>query len=153
MRGLPIGLLLLAILAGCSSGGSGAPKASNTAAEESAPDGIVGRVAAAGPTAAAGLPEGYQARGQEPGWVLVIDDGQISYAGDYGGKRISVDLPVPTAQPDGLIYASPQLTVRVRYQRCNDVMSGQGFEHEVEVTVGGEKHSGCGGERRPNWDL
>jgi uncharacterized membrane protein len=153
MRGLVIGLTTLAILAGCSSSQDEASSPSNAAARETASNDGVGQVAAAGPPATAGLPEGYQARGQEPGWVLVIDRGRIAYAGDYGGKRISVTLPVPSARPDGITYATPQLTLRVHYRRCNDVMSGLGFEHEVEVVAAGEKLSGCGGERRPAWDL
>jgi uncharacterized membrane protein len=149
MRGLSFRLVWLAILSGC----SGETQSSDPSAAAPAED-HAGQVMAAGPPATAGLPAGYQARGQEPGWLLEIDDnGRIDYAGSYGDKRISVPLPAPTAQPDGLSYATPRLTLRVRYHRCNDVMSGQGFAHEVEVTTGGETHQGCGGDRRPEWDL
>lgn len=165
MRAWAIAAMALAGLAGCSSNDSEAPSGADRAAGGDSPvatrvesaalpaDDHAGEVMDAGPTASAGLPPGYQARGQEPGWLLVIDNGRIDYAGSYGDKRISVDLPVPAARPDGLVYATPQLTLRVHYRRCNDVMSGQGFEHEVEVTAAGETHGGCGGERRPDWDL
>ncbi len=147
MRREQVWLISLAILAGCSAGDNQAT--SWNAAE----DDTAGEVMAAGPPASAGLPEGYQARGQEPGWVLVIDGGRLDYANIDGSKPISVPLPRPTAQPDGLTYATAQLTLRVHYRRCNDVMTGEAFEHEVEVTAAGEKHGGCGGERRPAWDL
>ena len=149
MRRVQVGLMSLAILAGCSAGESEIAGSSNGGGD----DANAGKVMAAGPPATAGLPDGYQARGQEPGWALVIEGGQLAYAREDGKQRIGLTLPAATAQPGGLTYASPQLTLRVHYQRCNDVMSGEGFEHEVEVTVGGEKHSGCGGERRPAWDL
>jgi uncharacterized membrane protein len=145
MRGLTIGLMSLAALAGCSPGGDQARGSSHGAA---------GEVAAAGPTSGAGLPPGYQARGQEPGWALAIgEDRRIDYADADGRKHVSVDLPAPIAQPDGMTYATPQLVLRVHYRRCNDVMSGQGFEHEVEVTIAGKTRHGCGGEHRPDWDL
>lgn len=38
------------------------------------------------------------------------------------------------------------------YARCNDGMSGRGFEHQVMVTADGETVKGCGGERRTEWD-
>jgi uncharacterized membrane protein len=139
-------MLFLATLAACGRGGS-------TGTADASAEDHAGTVMDAGPTATAGLPDGYQARGQEPGWLLTIEGGRIDYAGSYGKTRIRVDLPPPTAQPDGLSYVTPQLTLRVHYRRCNDVMSGRGFEHAVEVTVGGETHGGCGGDARPLWDL
>jgi uncharacterized membrane protein len=160
MRGWPVGLMSLAMIAGCSSGESPAPDpaaatvstASNATASEPARNNDE-QVMDAGPTSAAGLPAGYEARGQEPGWLLVIDAGRIDYAGSYGDKHVNVPLPPAAAQPDGLSYTTPQLVVRVRYRRCNDAMSGEAYEHEVEVTAAGETHGGCGGERRPAWDL
>jgi hypothetical protein len=32
-------------------------------------------------------------------------------------------------------------------------MSGRGFEHQVLVTADSETFRGCGGERRPDWDM
>lgn len=96
--------------------------------------------------------EQYFARGQEPGWILTIRDGRIDYVGNYGDKRISVARPDPRPSFNGMRYATERLVVDVTYVRCNDAMNGQGYAHQVSVTADGQAYSGCGGERRPDWD-
>jgi len=97
--------------------------------------------------------ERYEARGQEPGWHLLIHDGRIDYSGNYGEKRISVARPDPRPSLNGRRYVTPRLTVDVTYVRCNDSMSGFGFEHQVMVIADGETYQGCGGARKKEWDL
>jgi uncharacterized membrane protein len=98
-------------------------------------------------------PKSYAARGNEPGWHLLIQRDRIDYTGNYGEKKISV--PRPTARPsfNGLRYETPRLIVDITYSRCNDDMSGHGYEHQVMVTADGETYRGCGGDRRPDWDM
>jgi uncharacterized membrane protein len=38
--------------------------------------------------------EHYEARGQEPGWLVTIHDGRIDYSGNYGDRKISVAAPI-----------------------------------------------------------
>jgi uncharacterized membrane protein len=109
-------------------------------------------VTAAPPAAAEPDAERYEARGQEPGWLLVIHDGRIDYSGAYGAKKVGVVRPDPRPSFNGLRYVTPRLVVDVTYARCNDGMSGRGYAHRVTVTAGGETVSGCGGPRRPDWD-
>jgi uncharacterized membrane protein len=97
--------------------------------------------------------EHYEARGSEPGWMLTIHGGRIDYVGRYGDVRISVPRPDPRPSFNGLRYITPRLTVDVTYSRCNDAMSGRGFAHSVMVTADGETVKGCGGARRPDWDM
>jgi uncharacterized membrane protein len=97
--------------------------------------------------------EHYEAVGNEPGWRLVIDDGRIDYVGRYGGTKVTVARPAPRPSFNGRRYVTARLTVDITYSRCNDGMSGRGFEHQVTVTAGGETVKGCGGERRPDWDM
>jgi len=92
--------------------------------------------------------EHYEARGQEPGWHLVIRGGRIDYVGNYGEKKISVARPDPRPSFNGRRYETPRLTVDVTYSRCNDAMSGQGYEHQVMVIADGQTYRGCGGARR-----
>jgi uncharacterized membrane protein len=106
---------------------------------------------AAAPSGPAG--EHYEARGQEPGWHLVIQGGRIDYTGNYGEKKISVARPDPRPSFNGRRYVTPRLTVDVTYARCNDAMSGFGFEHQVMVTADGETYDGCGGARKREWDM
>ena len=96
--------------------------------------------------------ERYEARGNEPGWSLTIHDGRIDYVGAYGEKKISVARPDPRPSFNGRRYVTPRLTVDVTYSRCNDAMSGRGFEHSVTVSADGETVRGCGGARKPEWD-
>ncbi|HEX8225450.1 MAG TPA: hypothetical protein VF605_16675 [Allosphingosinicella sp.] len=97
--------------------------------------------------------ESYAALGQEPGWALKIAGGRIDYTGNYGEKKISVARPGPTPTRNGRRYTTPRLTVTVTYTRCNDAMSGFGFEHEVTIVADGETYKGCGGARKKNWDM
>ena len=96
--------------------------------------------------------ETYTARGQEPGWLIEIGEGEIDYTGNYGETRITVPRPDPEPIPNGRRYVTDKLTVEIVYERCNDGMSGHGYQHRVTVTAKGETWRGCGGERRPDWD-
>ena len=51
------------------------------------------------------------------------------------------------------IYTTERLVVDVAYVRCNDSMSGHGYEHKVMVVADGSTFRGCGGERRTAWDV
>jgi uncharacterized membrane protein len=97
--------------------------------------------------------ERYEARGQEPGWHLLIHGGRIDFTGNYGEKNISVARPDPRPSINGRRYATSRLTVDVTYSRCNDAMSGFGFEHQVMITADGETYDGCGGARKHEWDM
>jgi heat shock protein HslJ len=97
--------------------------------------------------------EHYEARGNEPGWSVMIHDGRVDYVGNYRDRKITVPRPDPRPSFNGRRYITPRLTVDVTYVRCNDGMSGRGFEHQVTVTADGQTYKGCGGERRPNWDM
>lgn len=97
--------------------------------------------------------EHYEALGQEPGWRIVIHGGRIDYTGSYGEKKIAVARPDPRPSFNGRRYETARLTVDVTYARCNDAMSGRGFEHQVSVVADGESFKGCGGARKPEWDM
>jgi uncharacterized membrane protein len=128
MTRLALSAAALALLAACADGEPPAP-ASDPAAER------------------------YEARGQEPGWHLLIHDGRIDYTGNYGDKKISVARPDPRPSFNGRRYVTERLAVDVTYSRCNDAMSGFGFEHQVIVIADGETFKGCGGARKTEWDM
>lgn len=97
--------------------------------------------------------EGYSARGQEPGWLLTIAKGRIDYTGNYGEKHINVALPTASKTADGWKFETARLSVEITPGRCNDAMSGQGFADTVTIAADGEKYQGCGGARKPAWDM
>jgi uncharacterized membrane protein len=97
--------------------------------------------------------ERYQARGNEPGWSLTISDSRIDFVGSYGDKKISVARPDPRPSFNGRRYVTDRLTVDITYSRCNDAMSGGGFEPPDMFMAEGSTVTGCGGARRPDWDV
>lgn len=97
--------------------------------------------------------ETYEAKGNEPGWRVRIAEGRIAYVGAYGGKTIEVARPDPRPSFNGRRYETRRLIVDITYTRCNDDMSGHGYEHQVLVTADGETFRGCGGARRSDWDV
>ena len=94
----------------------------------------------------------YQARGQEPGWLLTIGDGVLDYRGDYGETRVRVPAPEPRTTFNGHRFETPRLVVDVTHGRCNDAMSGHGFADQVLVVADGREFRGCGGAHRPDWN-
>lgn len=95
----------------------------------------------------------YSAIGQEPGWALRIDRERIAYTGDYGDTRITVARPPVIRTATGRRYETSRLTVDIVPGRCNDAMSGSGFEDQVIVSTAGKTVRGCGGRRRVEYDL
>ncbi len=96
--------------------------------------------------------ERYRAIGQEPGWTVDIQDDRIDYRGNYGETRITVRRPEARSTFNGRRYETQRLIVDVTYARCNDAMSGHGYEHQVMVIADGQTYRGCGGARRSSWD-
>ena len=97
--------------------------------------------------------DSYRALGQEPGWNVTIDGGRIDYVGDYGETRITVPAPEPIIAINGEVYQTERLQVHISHGRCNDAMSGWGYADTVMVIADGQTFHGCGGERRPDWDV
>jgi heat shock protein HslJ len=97
--------------------------------------------------------ETYRALGQEPGWIVTIAEGRIDYVGDYGETRISAPRPDPRPTFNGRRYETLRLIVDISYARCQDTMSGHGYAHQVMVIADGRTVRGCGGTRRPDWDV
>ena len=95
----------------------------------------------------------YRALGQEPGWTVTITGERIDYAGDYGETRITAPRPDPRTTFNGHRYETERLVVDVTHVRCNDTMSGHGYVDTVMVIADGNTLHGCGGERRPDWDM
>ncbi len=105
------------------------------------------------PSAPPPMPVSFRALGQEPGWTLTIAGGEIDYRGNYGEKGIRVPAPEPRTTFNGHRYETPRLIVDLSHGRCNDGMSGHGYSDQVMVIADGETYRGCGGDRRPEWDM
>ena len=93
----------------------------------------------------------FRAVGQEPGWVVELDEGEwLRYAGDYGATTLYAERPVAEPLPggDGATYrvqdGGRELAVTIREAPCLDAMSGESFSHTVAVRLDGAERSGCG---------
>lgn len=101
----------------------------------------------------------FRAQGNEPGWRLDIEGSQMTLVTQNGERIVAA---TPSAQrSDGFTrYATRaegrELTATIFDQTCKDSMTGMPHPSAVEVVLGGQKLSGCGGEpatllQGPEW--
>ncbi|WP_425409604.1 META domain-containing protein [Hyphococcus sp.] len=92
----------------------------------------------------------YRAIGQEPGWILTIDDGRLSLEYDYGEKSVSVANAQKEMSNGHVEYSGAgggqNVTVRIFEEYCADSMSGRPYPNRVEVAIGERTLQGCGGD-------
>ncbi len=133
----PILMVSLLGLAACSE--APAPAAPADAPAEPAPQAQPAAVAA---------PASWTARGQEPGWILTIENGKADFSYAYGEKTHTAMLPAPHAIDGGIEYLEGPggLVVTVLNTPCADVMSGLPYPETVTVALGDETFRGCGGD-------
>jgi uncharacterized membrane protein len=92
----------------------------------------------------------FRAVGQEPGWLLDVDDGRaLRYLGDYGETRLTAPAPPPDVAADGTRTwrartGARALVVVARPTPCHDAMSGAAFTHTVTVRLDDREVRGCG---------
>jgi putative lipoprotein len=92
----------------------------------------------------------FRAIGQEPGWMLEIDNEKSLYLlADYGEKKVTLPSPAPTRDSSGTVTYDAvseehRVTVVIRKLVCYDGMSGFEFTHSVNVTFDGKEYRGCG---------
>ena len=91
----------------------------------------------------------FRAVGQEPGWLLEITTGtEILLELDYGQIKKSYPYVEPVVyQEERLtryIVDEGELTIEIRGQHCQDVMSGEQFEVSVTIIMPDRQLAGCG---------
>jgi putative lipoprotein len=93
----------------------------------------------------------FRAIGQEPGWLLEIDEGkQVMMLADYGEKRVVMPAAAPQIDPKTgrkiyrLKTEAHRLNIEITNQPCADVMSGERYPATVVVTLDGREYRGCG---------
>lgn len=89
-----------------------------------------------------------RAIGQEPGWWLEIrQDGTTELVSDYGMRQQLWETPPPEPLgASGKRYSLRRagLTVTLREEDCQDVMSGERFPLRVVVETPQQRLEGCG---------
>ena len=95
-------------------------------------------------------PRVFRAGGNEPGWSLLVDAAGLELTTGYGERRRRADTVTLERVPGGRIYRAAAegtaITAAVTDRVCVDTMTGVPRPAAVEVTVGDERLSGCGGE-------
>jgi len=91
----------------------------------------------------------FRAVGQEPGWLLEIDDGaQMHLLYDYAEHEVTMPAPAPARAEATTTYdvATPahRLRVVIEARPCADAMSGDASPATVVVVVDGRTLGGCG---------
>lgn len=92
----------------------------------------------------------FRGIGQEPGWLIEIDNGRLIHLLlDYGERRINLPAPEPVRDQSGaLVYEirteAHSARVSIEERPCRDIMSGEEFTHTVTVTIDGSEYRGCG---------
>ncbi|WP_111642255.1 META domain-containing protein [Marinimicrobium alkaliphilum] len=91
-----------------------------------------------------------RALGQEPGWILQMDDEQLQLDYQYGQHQFSAPTPEASMEGDIIRYNAradgETLFVEIKPGYCEDIMSGRPFPYTVEITINGELLRGCGGD-------
>jgi uncharacterized membrane protein len=106
---------------------------------------------AAGAEGNAASPDGagnvYRASGTEPFWSLTIGSQMAFDSAD--GPDVTVATPPPQPTRAGHRYVTPEMEVSVNeFVRCQ-AAGGQTYHDTVNVTIGVQSFSGCGGEATP----
>jgi uncharacterized membrane protein len=91
----------------------------------------------------------FRAIGQEPGWVLDIEEGRSMHlVYDYAEREATVPASPPLSEPGRMTYTGTAggqtITAVIEERRCGDGMSGEPFPSTVTVTIDGRQLTGCG---------
>lgn len=92
----------------------------------------------------------FRAIGQEPGWWVEIGSGDsppLHAELDYGQRKIDIASTQGISSTPGYgarMDDGTDVVLRTKAERCNDGMSGEGFETSAELTVGDKVYKGCG---------
>jgi uncharacterized membrane protein len=86
------------------------------------------------------------ARGNEPGWVLRLDEGGAAFSSETGDSLTESPLPAPDARPGSLRWTLPGLALTLSAAPCADSMSGMPYPLFAEVLTQTATLTGCAGD-------
>lgn len=91
----------------------------------------------------------FRALGNEPGWLLEVDEGKsIRLVTDYGERSVHVPAPMPRFEGGIVRYAvktkAHEVRLAIEPKTCQDSMSGEVFEARVRVQLDDSDYQGCG---------
>jgi hypothetical protein len=87
-------------------------------------------------------PAPYHAVGQDTAWNLIIDDKNVTYIGP-GQQPVLQPVPKVIVGIAGEIYQTARINVNIVHAQC--LAGARTYPDQVQVTVDGAQHEGCGG--------
>lgn len=93
-------------------------------------------------------PKSYTARGNEPGWSVVIGEAEAELVADTGATRVTTARPDARPEPGAYVLDMPEIGARLRLEErlCHDGATGMPYPHRATLSLGGQKLHGCGGD-------
>lgn len=92
----------------------------------------------------------FRAVGQEPGWLLAVEDTILTLRWDYDERRVSVRTPTVETGTGGrqyrFMHSDTSYVISIKDSACADGMSGHQYPATVTVSIGARILNGCGGE-------
>lgn len=92
----------------------------------------------------------FTARGNEPGWLVEVQQNTIDIKTNYGETSMSAPRPEPQPYKGGYKYhfeADGKIAILdIQRKLCYDDMSGRPHPVRVTFALDGELHQGCGGD-------
>lgn len=102
----------------------------------------------------------YKMRGNEPGWVAVVLDGNLDLSLDYGEVKTTLSIESDETDEAGArvltAYGNADTaTLTIAPAQCSDNMSGELFAHTVTLVYNEQTYQGCGQSliRDTKWKL
>lgn len=94
-----------------------------------------------------------RATGNEPPWLLVIDETTLELTLEYGQRVLEAPAPATEETPEGgrrwrQALEGMTLEAVAREEICRDTMTGMPHPLSVALVLDGEPFAGCGGEPR-----
>jgi putative lipoprotein len=91
----------------------------------------------------------FRALGNEPGWLLEVDEGKdIRLVTDYGERSLYLPAPAPRFEGGVVRYSiqtkAHEVQLDIEPKGCQDSMSGAAFEAQVRLQLDGQEYFGCG---------
>jgi len=90
----------------------------------------------------------YRARGNEPGWAVVLNETTAEITADYGAITHSVPRPKVKVIDAAYLLDMPSIDARlsIRESLCHDDATGMPYPDSAELVLGTRILRGCGGD-------
>ncbi|HEY7885154.1 MAG TPA: META domain-containing protein [Cellvibrionaceae bacterium] len=95
----------------------------------------------------------FSARGQEPGWILEVNESQLNLRYQYNEKQFQAPAPKVERVNNGYRYRAQnlkgqKLQLLITQGICIDTMSDMHYPYAAQLQIDGQTLNGCAGDPR-----